>query len=255
MDLAITRFHIRSFSIMKIKIILLLFGIIIFTSIMKDRLPNPGEIEKALYLEPRQKETTVAPFTVQKKELTFTIEPLYEYELYGLVVSEYNTKSLFDLYHEEWKDDLNIKDICVIWGDNLKDDNFRKLTYHHGSWTCYVSAKNRNIWKNFHANQLSNNHLLVDEGHLKNIIMQAKRGDQVFLSGYLAKYSRDDGFKRSSSTSRDDRGCEVIFVKQFEILKKNNSVWRMLNTGAIWALCAFIVFNIFVFFAVPFGKT
>jgi len=84
-----------------IKVVLLIS--IIFFSISffrKDKLPDKEEILEQLYQEPVQTETDVAPFKKERGGIIYEITPLYDYQLYGLIVSYHHSKSWWDYYHE-----------------------------------------------------------------------------------------------------------------------------------------------------------
>ena len=209
---------------------------------MGNQLPRECDILRPLYREPRQTPTLAVPFKVEKGGIEFTIEPLFDYDPYGLIVSEHNTQYWTDLYHSKWKDKLNIKDLCVVWGDNFKGDLFRQVKYKSGSWTCYVMPKNLEAAQTFDFEKLSNNHLLVDDPLIKKALSRVRRGDQVHFRGYLAKYSHGEDFTRGSSITRIDRNngaCETVFLKEFEVLEKGNLFWRL--CGALLKLMLVIV--------------
>jgi len=146
--------------------IILLIGIVIFiySYSQKGKLPKKEEILPELYQEPIQTETEKPPFKVERGGIIYDITPLFNYELYGLVVSEYNSKSWLDYYHEEWKDFINLKDVCVVWGDNVETEVYQELKFHNGSFTCYIDSKSgadkTAVFQKFKDSALSNNHLL-----------------------------------------------------------------------------------------------
>ena len=80
--------------------------------------------------------------------------------------------------------------------------------------------------------------------------MQAERGDQIHLKGYLVTYSHGGG-TRGTSLTRDDTGngaCETIYVTDINILRKANRFWRylfslstLLVAGSIILLIVFFV--------------
>lgn len=219
--------------IMRILQIVLLLSAVAFiiSYFQKDKLPTPEQVDSRLYQEPQQTDTAVTPFAKKVGDIEYTIKPLYDYELHGLVVSFHNAESWWDYYHKEWKDFINVKDLCVVWGDNIKSGVYQDMNFESGSWTCYTEFKsgtNYVTWDKFKSNQLSNNHLLAGEGDMNRKIMKAQTGDQVYFKGYLAEYSHGTSFERGSSTSRTDRGngaCETTYVTDFEIIKKGEEVW------------------------------
>ena len=155
-------------------------------------------------------------------------------------MTDYESGSLGDIYHHrQWKDFLNVKDLCVVWGTNVQSDVFRKLRYSSGPWTCFFQIPDRQTGKQFRADQLSNNHILTDNIDLHRLVMRAAPGDEVRISGMLANYQNQaTGFERETSISRTDTGngaCETIFVTDFSITKKANHLWRMVYRVAGWA--------------------
>lgn len=204
-----------------------------FSWFYKDRWPAEGEIVEDILRDPVQAETSKMPFSIEHKNKNYVITPKFDYELWGLVVSCHEASNPFDYYHKEWGDDLNAKDICVVWGENVESGIFRDVKFSSGSWTCYYSCKNRDwreILTKFRNDQLSNNHLLAASAILSNQLRRVRRGDQVYLKGYLAEYSHSNGtFHRGTSTCRTDSGngaCETIFVTDFKMLRQANPLWR-----------------------------
>jgi len=236
--------------------IILLIGIIIFiySYFQKDKLPQKEEILPGLYQEPIQAETENLPFKLERNDIVYDIVPLFNYELYGLVVSEHNSKSWFDYYHERWKDFINLKDICVIWGDNIKTGAYQELKFHNGSFTCYIDFKSgvdkNTVSQKFKNDALSNNHLLSGNDIINQKIIKAKKGDQVYLRGYLVQYSHDE-FKRGSSVNRTDTGngaCETIYLTDFEIIKEANVFWRLAYSYSKYLIIISIILLLIIFF-------
>ena len=199
----------------------------------KDKLPGPGFFSDAVLVEPRQTPTQKSPFETKVNNHTYTVTPLFEYELSGVVVTDYESGSFGDIYHHrKWKDFLNVKDLCVVWGQNITSGVFRKLRYDSGPWTCFFKAPDRKTGERFRDDQLSNNHLLTDKLDLHHQIMRVAPGDEVRIRGVLANYHYTaSGFDRGTSISRTDTGngaCETIYVTDFSITKEANRVWRTL---------------------------
>jgi len=230
--------------------IILLFGIVIFiySYSRKDKLPDKEEILPELYQEPIQTGTEKSPFEVEKGGIIYNITPLFNYELYGLVVSEHDSKSWFDYYHEALKDFINLKDVCVVWGDNIETEVYQELKFNNGSFTCYIDSKsdtdNATVFQKFKNSALSNNHLLSENDIINQQIIRAEKGDQIYLKGYLVQYSRQNGFKRGSSVSRTDTqdgACETIYITDFEIIKEANIGWRLTYTYVKYLIIVSII--------------
>ena len=123
------------------------------------QVPNRFSNLKDLQNEPSQTDTDKEPFNVEVKGHRYQIQPVFEYELWGLIVEDHNSFSWIDTSHEQWGDFLNTKDICVIWGKNVTNPYLRQFKFSHGDWTCYVKTSSSEAWSTFKLDQLSNNHL------------------------------------------------------------------------------------------------
>ncbi len=197
----------------------------------KDQFPPPAFYDAARLADPVQTPTRRQPFKVESQGIVYTIEPLYDYQLDGVVVSLHDSDVFWDIYHfKDWKDFLNLRDLCVVWGGNVASGVFRDLTYHNTTWTCWVQARDAPTFQAFAQDQLSNNHLLAQDPALQAALKSAEIGDQVRFHGMLVRYSHDGGFQRGTSTTRTDTGngaCETIYLEGFEITRKSNPGWRL----------------------------
>jgi len=215
---------------------------------LKDRLPESAQILPELFQYPLQKATDRKPFITRAGGVTYHIFPRYDYELYGMVVSFYDSTGWWDITHKFlWRDFLNIKDICVLYANNLRRNIQQQMRFKSSSYQCHFRPRGSGSAA-FMATCLSNNHLLCDDKVIKRKIMGAKRGDQIALRGYLANYRSSEGGFRGTSTSRSDTGdgaCETIYLTDFQILKRANPLWRgmftlatLLTAGCLVALIA-----------------
>ncbi|MCP4690539.1 MAG: hypothetical protein GY859_20970 [Desulfobacterales bacterium] len=225
------------------------FVVLMASFFMKDRLPDPDPSIRKLYKFPVQTETEKDPFFINAGDVRYTIAPLFDYELHGMVVTYYDSTGWWDVSHKFlWRDFLNIKDICVVYGHNAQSGVYQDMSFKSGSWTCY-SKPDGELRTFFSPACLSNNHLLAAEKDIKKEIMRAERGDVIRLKGFLAKYHHKNG-SRGSSTTRFDSGgsaCETVFVEEFEILKKSNRAWRVLFTVSTWLAAGCLVAMIGVY--------
>jgi hypothetical protein len=64
-------------------------------------------------------------------------------------------------------------------------------------------------------------------------------GDQIQISGMLAKYKNNQGFNRGTSITRTDTGngaCETIYVNDFQITQPSKNAWRKVYTITLVSL-------------------
>jgi hypothetical protein len=209
-----------------------------------ESLPPSAGLQPVLLDEPLQSPVRQAAFQTRAGAIDYTVQPLYRYELAGLVVSRHDSKAWWDYVHAEWKDELNAVDLCVVWGDNVASGAYLPLDYSSDQWTCHVQTGSSAAWEAFDPAALSNNHLLTDQPALAQRLREVRVGDQIRLRGYLAEYSHKvgAGFQRGTSTTRNDSGngaCETIFVEEFEILEAGGKPWRGLRWPAAIGLVIF----------------
>lgn len=200
----------------------------------KGTLPGVDEIDPGLLAEPVQGPTTRGSFSFEYRGAAYDVEPVAEYEIRGLVVAHNDPSSIGDVYHDS--SSVDTRDVGMIWGDNLRTDDFRKCEYRSGSWTCYVE------WPagvKFHLDSMSNTHLVTDDDELRGKVGRIRVGDQVRLTGLLVNYrgGRQANSWRRSSTVRQDTGngaCEVMFLEEIEFLDRGTPAWFLLYELAWW---------------------
>jgi hypothetical protein len=210
-------------------------GIIIVSSAVLlvsfwNRNDLPAEIDAvtALADEPRQTATRARPFSAVFNDVEYRVEPEYEYDLYGLVVS-FRHHDGNSRMHFLANDHLNMMDVCVVWGDSAVSGKLGEINFWNGIFTCNVNTRDAEAWAAFSMQQLSNNHLISADETIRDQVKAVKVGDQIRVRGYLASYSSETGGKRGTSTTRTDTGngaCETVFVEDFEIVKAGENYWR-----------------------------
>lgn len=228
----------------------------VYLYFQKDRLPPADFYDWDLLGEPLQSITRQGSFRTRSSGQEYLIEPHYDYELEGVIVSLHDADEFLDIsHHRRWQDFINLRDLCVIWGNNVKSGVYREMEFHNGTWTCWFSWPNSEVGSRFDGTQLSNNHLLIDDDEIKHKLMQSEPGDHIRLKGMLVEYSNPgNGFSRGTSTKRTDTGngaCETIYVEAFEMIKKANRGLRKFYTLAVWMTCLSLVGTIVLFGLTP----
>lgn len=203
-------------------------------------LPLPSEIVSAALPAPVQAATSRQPFRIRHGGETYAITPRASYELSGLVVSRNDTEGLADIYHDERSFDT--VDICVIWGDNLRRHDYRKIEFRSGPWTCYVRWSPA---QTFDTLSLSNTHLITATAALRQQLGALRIGDQVRLRGLLVDYVTASGSQsRHTSLVRDDEGngaCEVLYVESLQVLAAAPPFWRQLWQAAVLCIIGILI--------------
>jgi hypothetical protein len=203
----------------------------------RNALPGNVAFRSELADPPRQTATTKKPFSVSYAGVTYSVEPVFAYDLYGMVVS-YRQHDGESLMHRRANDHLNVADLCVVWSDTAFSPTLRKITFWNGIFTCNFSTRDDEAWSRLKLDQVSNNHLISADDGVRARISGVRIGDQVHIRGWLASYG-SGAAKRGTSTTREDVGdgaCETIFVDDFEVVARARGAWRTLLYVALAAL-------------------
>jgi hypothetical protein len=208
--------------------------LLVIAFLLEDRLPAPGRLHAGLLEEPLQGPTREKPFDATVKGVSYRIAPRYTYDLTGLVVSLHDSQVWWDYAHREWNDNLNIADFCVVWGENIRRDAYRSVSYSHTQWECWWSGSGAAA-QAFDGTAMSNNHMITDDPDIARRMRQVRIGDEVRFRGYLVDYTTfKDGAPagtRKTSIVRTDEGegaCEVVWVQELEIIRATKRGWRIL---------------------------
>lgn len=216
----------------------------------RNDLPGAIDFQPQLEQEPRQRPIAKPPSTVRYAGVEYRVEPLFSYELYGLVVS-YRQHDGESSMHRWSNDHLNMADVCVVWSETAFSPTLTRLDFWNGIFTCNVQTRDSVAWSNFKMNQLSNNHLISADPFIRDRVAEIRVGDQIRIKGSLARYGAVGGGLRGTSTTRDDTGdgaCETILVDEFAIVVPGSSGWRL----AMYAALALLVAALAVHFALPY---
>ncbi|WP_434777294.1 hypothetical protein [Neisseria sp. Ec49-e6-T10] len=209
-------------------------------------MPSESSLSFSLNIEPKQTETVQNGFYISPNRRTYYIQPVYEYELYGLVVSKYNTRRAIAASFDA---DFNVTDLCVVWGQNALDGIYKDIKFSNTDSTCEPYFRTREAYNAylkgekgaFKPTQFSNNHLLAPTSGLARKFRNIKVGDQVYIKGYLVNYGPSpQNIIRKTSTTRTDRGRgseESIYVTEFDIL--HHTYWYYLFWFSLICLVIF----------------
>ena len=226
------------------------FIVLIVSFWNRNELPGNVDYVAGIAQEPRQLRTSEQPFDAVFKNVTYRVEPEYAYDITGMIVS-YRHHDNNSRMHALANDHLNMLDVCVIWGDNTANEHLHKIDFWNGIFTCNVKTRDKLAWDAFNMDQLSNNHLISDDEFVRRQVRKIRIGDQIRVRGYLASYSSGGGYKRGTSTTRNDTGdgsCETVYVEDFEIVRAATSRWRL----SMWISLAVLLAGLFVHFTRPY---
>ncbi len=222
----------------------------VLTLLMMLRLPSVEDINPDLLRQPLQTQIAQNEFHFPYEGQDIKVIPVMNYTLNGLIVSHndpgkwYN----FDLTHDSQS--INTLDICVVWGSNLTNNDFHKISFHNDDWICTWSY-GPDV-KHVNEQEISNNHLITASDSIRKQIANLHNGDQIEIVGRLVYYGeqRWGGNMRQSSLSRADTGngaCEIIYVDSLRVLDSHNSFWAKLGDFLYWVCVLTLTFRVTVF--------
>jgi hypothetical protein len=216
----------------------------------RNDLPQNVDLRPEVLVEPNQGATRTRPFDAAFNGVDYLVEPEYEYDLAGMVVS-FRHHDGNSRMHFRANDHLNMMDVCVVWGETATSRLLNKIKFWNGIFTCNFQTRDQAAWDAFSIYQISNNHLISADEFIRDQVKDIRVGDQIRVRGYLASYSNENGGKRGTSTTRMDTGdgaCETLFVEKFEIIAAATSYWRI----SMWASLSILMAGLFVHFRRPY---
>ena len=215
----------------------------------RNDLTTTTDFHSGLSSPPRQARVDAQPLSTQYEGVKYRVEPIYAYELYGLVVS-YRYHNGNSPIHRLSNDHLNMMDLCVVWSDTAFSPSLRFVQFWSGQFTCNWQWSSQSLANVVHPDQISNNHLLSVDPDMRDAVKKVRIGDQIRLQGFLAGYTNEFGNTRGTSITREDRGngaCETIWVQEFEILQSANNPWRNL----MWAALLGLALSLVIYYRAP----
>lgn len=233
-------------------IFLVLALIFAITSMTRNSYRDVDNIDSRVIRQPIQLETANEnDITVKIGDFRYRLEPLYYYEISGMIV---NKKDYSWLSIHKRNKALPV-DLCMIWGGNVANKVYRdkNLKFSQGFRFCNYS------WRgdiDFNRNEASNNHLLIADDIVNKKVKWLTKGDQIKITGLLvniyAKNTRPsmydpDYMHFKTSTTRTDTGagaCEVIYVANIEVLKRANPFSNFLFWTSLYLIVLVFLINI-----------
>ena len=181
----------------------------------------------------------------------YRVEPLYDYELYGLVVS-YRQHDGESSMHRWSNDHLNVADVCVVWSDTAFSPTLAELDFWNGIFTCNVQTRDSVAWANFKMNQLSNNHLISADPFIRDRVAEIRVGDQIRVKGSLARYGAVGG--SSARHEHDARRHAATARARRSSSRSSRSSCRVSAVGALRCMPRLrcLIATLAVHFALPY---
>lgn len=231
---------LRTFARLLSLLLIVSFGVTLYASKKRLRLPDESDLRSELDNPPEQSEVSERAFKLAWKGEDYVVYPVADYSVTGLVVTRNDIGAFTDIYHTS--NSVDVVDVCLIWGGNAREEVYRNVEFWSEPFSCWVRPKTQEAASEFANDELSNTHLLAENESIARRLSSIRLGDQIRLHGKLVNY-HPAGFSealRKSSTRRDDQGngaCEVMYVQGVEILERGNPGWNRvfdIAKGILW---------------------
>lgn len=161
--------------------------------------------------------TSDEPIVKDFKSGRFTMIPLAEYKLSGMVVSK-------ESYSSGWDGEISPMDLALVWGKLAEPENGRYITYSQDSrWYNYRWREGSPVGNSYILSHSSNNHIIPATENIRRAVEAIKRKDRVVLKGFLVNLrgtSKGRTVGWNTSLSRTDTGngsCELFYVSYVRI--------------------------------------
>jgi len=145
----------------------------------------------------------------------YTLRFTHEFEVKALVLSARH-------YYFGRESELSRVDLALGWGAMSNPAPLKQLNIRqNGRVYTYRYQNPPPLEPEVIAQYSANMHMIAKNDEIKAELKKIKRGDLVFIKGYLTDVSAPDGWKWRSSKTRNDRGagaCEVVYVKDVQKL-------------------------------------
>jgi hypothetical protein len=160
------------------------------------------------------------PMIQEFKSSRFTMIPLAEYKISGVVVSK-------ETYSSDWDGEVLPMDLAIAWGKLAEPENGRYVTYSQGNrWYHYQWRKGSPVDPSYVISHSSNNHIIPANKNIYRAIKTIKKKDRVVLKGFLVNLKgtyKGQTVTLNTSLSRTDTGngsCELFYVSYVRIEAK-----------------------------------
>jgi hypothetical protein len=144
----------------------------------------------------------------------FTVLPLADFDITARVLSRKR-------YWFGTEAELAPVDLALGWGPMSDDAVISELKISQRNRWFYWKCRKFPIPREEIEHNAANMHLVPENDDIESSIKSVKKGDIVQFKGHLVRINRGNDWHWQSSISRTDTGngaCEVVFVKEFEII-------------------------------------
>lgn len=157
------------------------------------------------------------PIVKEIKNGQFTITPVAEYKLSGMVVSK-------ETYSDDWGGKISPVDLAIVWGKLAETEYAPYITYSQSNrWYFYQYKPDSPFENSYVISHSSNNHIIPANENILEAVKTIRKGDRIVLEGFLVNIKgtyEGRPVTRTTSMTRKDTGdgsCEIVYVTKIRI--------------------------------------
>ncbi len=208
-----------------------LFLIVCIIALFWVKDPYPRKANPQMMLAPTITPASKKPFETKVQGITYAITPLNNYQVHGIVVAKNEPRKRVAA---DVTKDFNIVDLCVIWGENLKKNAYKSMYFRAGSLSCTFDPKTIKT-------DSATIHVMSDSHFLSKKAASIQVGDQITLTGQLAKYAIAKQTPDTTPHNANKSG-DFLFLDSVHIFSRGISFVNLLQI--ILAIAAVVLLGL-----------
>ena len=157
------------------------------------------------------------PMIREIKNGHFTITPVAEYKISGMVVGK-------ETYSTGWDGEISPVDLAIVWGKLAISEYDQYITYsQRNRWYFYQYKPGSPFDNSFVISHSANNHIIPANENIHAAVKTIGKKDIVVLEGFLVNIKgtyKGQPVTWNTSLSRKDTGnssCELFYVSKVRI--------------------------------------
>jgi hypothetical protein len=157
------------------------------------------------------------PIIKEIKNGHFTMTPVAEYKISGMVVGK-------ETYSSGWDGEISPVDLAIVWGKLAKTEYDQYITYsQRNRWYFYQYKAGSSFDNSFVISHSANNHIIPANENIHEFVKTIGGKDIVVLEGFLVNIKgtyKGQPVTWNTSLSRKDTGngsCELFYVSKVRI--------------------------------------
>lgn len=154
---------------------------------------------------------------IETKAGQFTLTPVAEYQLSGVVVSK-------ETYAYDWKSEISPVDLAIVWGKLAEPEHKKYVSFsQRNRWYFYEYRPDSPLDQSYINSHSSNNHIIPASENVSTALRAIKKREKVMLEGFLVNvkgtYKGGTVYWNTSLTRKDsgDGSCELFYVTKAKI--------------------------------------